>query len=69
MSSKPNFGINEGVWEYRDRNNSLVCYVVRIRNSDGGKDYIPMYREGGKWKKKGFKPEFKPIYRMQYLDE
>ena len=69
MNNLPNFGVNEGVWEYRGADNEFICYVVRYRNSQGKKIFIPFYLEDGKWKKDGFKPEFKPIYRIQYLDK
>lgn len=64
---QPDFGINEGVWEYRGLNGDLLLYVVRYRRG-GKKAFKPVFLQNGEWKQSGYESAFKPIYRLQFLD-
>jgi hypothetical protein len=61
-----------GLWEYRDKNGSLLGYVARF---DGGisksgkaeKEFLPFFkRDGGKWKA-GAAPVPRPLYGLHKL--
>lgn len=63
---KPNFGDNEGVWEYRTVDNELLGYSVRKKKKNG-KSFIPWSFQNNEWIMKWYESEIKPIYNAQLL--
>lgn len=63
---KPNFGDNEGVWEYRTFDDQLLGFTVRKKKVDG-KRFVPWSFQYGKWVPKWYESDTKPIYNAHLL--
>lgn len=64
---KPNFGDNQGVWEYRTFDDELLGYSVRKPKPDGEKGFLPWSFQNNKWIPKWYKSETKPVYNCQLI--
>ncbi len=71
-SHKPNFGENQGVWEYYDKDNNLLGYTVR-KKTKTGKRFEPWSFQNNEWVMKWYESNAKPIYNtpllVQYPDK
>lgn len=65
---QPNFGENEGIWEYKNLNGDLLLYVVRYLLKSGKKAFKPVFFQNGEWCYTGYQSAFKPIYRLEFFD-
>jgi len=63
---KPNFGVNQGVWEYRTFDDELLGYTVR-KKKGVGKRFVPWSFQDGQWIAKWYESDIKPIYRCHEL--
>lgn len=67
------FGENQGYWEYRDKDDNWICYVVRKKNHATGKKYfLPYVIQNGNWatewhKDQSGKTLIRPIYNVKEL--
>ena len=66
LNDKPNFGDNQGVWEYRTHDNQLLGYSVRKQKGDG-KRFVPWSFQNNEWVMKWYESETKPIYNCQEI--
>lgn len=70
----PHYGAPEGIWAYRDRAGALLGYIRRFRNSEGGKEILPLcwcrHATTGerKWHPVAF-PVPRPLFQLQHLGE
>lgn len=68
-SQKPNFGANEGVWEYKTIDGEVICYTVRTINKQTQKKQIhPWTYQDGMWQPGGISGlKKRPIYGLEQL--
>src|SRR6056297_2531081 len=54
-------------WTWHDKNGGVVFCTVRFQKSDGGKDIIPYYWTGEKWRQGQAMADNRPLYRLDKL--
>ena len=65
---KPNFGENEGVWEYLGINGDHIGYIVRYKPQDGKRKYfLPFTFQEGNWVNKWLADNKAPLYNAHLL--
>lgn len=70
----PHYGRAEGIWAYRDRAGALLGYIRRFRNSEGGKEILPLcwcrnaVTGERKWHPVAF-PQPRPLYGLWELGD
>lgn len=69
IDKKPNFGINEGVWEYLDDEGKIIGYTERKKRGNN-KYFLPWSFQNNEWVPKWYEDAlFKPIYRGHLLKQ